>query len=150
LCCLSFFFWPLCCLSFFCWPLCCLSFFFWLLCCLSLSDLRILNNPFCIFKLFLSQWPTTIKMQTKSVDLADFIIISSKSNTSSCFHLRYLCLSVYSGVQHILCSVIVLFVLVLCALCCRFLWIAHFWWPLRYSLTFKGLYLNYDKKNQEI
>jgi hypothetical protein len=25
---------------------------------------------------------------------------------------------------------------VLCALCCEFLWIVHFWLPLRYSLTF--------------
>ena len=25
---------------------------------------------------------------------------------------------------------------VLCTLCCRFLWIVHFWLPLRYSLTF--------------
>jgi hypothetical protein len=29
-----------------------------------------------------------------------------------------------------------LFFFVLCTLCCQFLWIARFWWPLRYSLTF--------------
>ena len=40
----------------------------------------------------------------------------------------------YSGVQHKLCSVFVFFVL--CTLCCQFLWIVHFWLPLRYSLTF--------------
>ena len=30
----------------------------------------------------------------------------------------------------------VLFVSFLCTLCCQFLWIVHFWLPLRYSLTF--------------
>jgi len=52
------------------------------------------------------------------------------------FCLRYLCLFAYSGVLHILCCVFVLFVLVLCTPCCQFLWIVHFWLPLRYSLTF--------------
>jgi hypothetical protein len=42
-------------------------------------------------------------------------------------YLRYMCLFVYSGVQHILCGVFVLFVFVLCTLFCRFLWIVHFW-----------------------
>jgi len=28
------------------------------------------------------------------------------------------------------------FLFVLCILCCQFLWIVHFWLPLRYSLTF--------------
>ena len=47
-------------------------------------------------------------------------------------YLRYLCLPfVHSGVQHIVCCVFVVFVFVLCALCCQFLWIVHF----RYSLT---------------
>jgi hypothetical protein len=41
-------------------------------------------------------------------------------------YLRYLCLFAYSGVQHILCYVFVLFVFVLCTLCCQFLWIVHF------------------------
>ena len=52
------------------------------------------------------------------------------------FYLRYLCLFVHCGVQHILCFVFVLFFFVLCTLCCQFLWIVHFWLPLRYSLTF--------------
>ena len=51
-------------------------------------------------------------------------------------YLPYLCLFVYSGVQHILCCVFVMFVFVLFTLCCQFLWIVHFWLPLRYSLTF--------------
>ena len=34
-------------------------------------------------------------------------------------YLRYLCLLAYSGFQHILCCVFVLFFLVLCALCCQ-------------------------------
>ena len=32
--------------------------------------------------------------------------------------------------------VVLLFFIVLCALCCQFLWILNFWLPLRYSLTF--------------
>ena len=34
-------------------------------------------------------------------------------------YLRYLCLLAYSGFQHILCCVFVLFFIVLCALCCQ-------------------------------
>ena len=44
-------------------------------------------------------------------------------------YLRYLGLLAHSGVQHILWCV-------LCSLCCQFIWIVHFWFPLRYSLTF--------------
>jgi hypothetical protein len=44
-------------------------------------------------------------------------------------YLRYLCLFAYSGVQHILCSVFVLFFLVLCTLCCQFLCVVHFYCP---------------------
>ena len=51
-------------------------------------------------------------------------------------YLRYLCLLTYSGVQHTLCCVFALFVFVLYTLCCQFLWIVHFWLPVRYSLTF--------------
>ena len=56
---------------------------------------------------------------------------------SSClFFLRYLSLFAQSGVQHILCCVFVLFLFILCDLCCQFLWIVHFFLlPLRYSLT---------------
>jgi hypothetical protein len=36
-------------------------------------------------------------------------------------YLRYLCLFVHSGVQHILCYVFILFSFVLCTLCCQFL-----------------------------
>ena len=45
----------------------------------------------------------------------------------------FLCLLAYSGVQHILCCVFVLFFFVLCTICCQFLWIVHFWLPFRYS-----------------
>jgi len=51
-------------------------------------------------------------------------------------YLHYLCLFAHSGVQHILCCVFILFVFVLCTLCYQFLYIVHFWFPLRYSLTF--------------
>ena len=53
--------------------------------------------------------------------------------------LRYLCLLAYSGVQHTLCCVFVLFVFVLCTLhfvCWQFLWIVLFGLFLRDSLTF--------------
>ena len=46
-------------------------------------------------------------------------------------YLRYLCLFVYIGVQHILCCVFVLFSFTTC----KFLWIVDFWLPLRCSLT---------------
>ena len=42
------------------------------------------------------------------------------------FYLSYLCLFVESGVQHTLYCVFVLFAIVLCTLCCQFLWIDHF------------------------
>jgi len=51
-------------------------------------------------------------------------------------YLRYLCLFADSSVQHMLCCVFILFFFVLCTLCCQFLWIFHFWLPLRYSLKF--------------
>ena len=51
-------------------------------------------------------------------------------------YLRYLCLFTYSGVQHILCCVFVLFFFVLCTLCCQVLWIVHLWLAFRCSLTF--------------
>ena len=52
-------------------------------------------------------------------------------------YLHYVCLFAYSGVQHILCYVFVLFFFVLCSLCGQFLWIVPLCWlSLRYSLTF--------------
>jgi hypothetical protein len=41
-------------------------------------------------------------------------------------YLSYLHLFAYSGVQHILFCVFVLFFFILCTLCCQFLWIVHF------------------------
>ena len=46
------------------------------------------------------------------------------------YYLRYLCLFAYSDVPHILCCVFVLFIYVLCTLCCQFLWIVHFCLPI--------------------
>ena len=40
------------------------------------------------------------------------------------------------GILHVLCCVFVLFFVILCSLCSQFLWNIHFWFPLRYSLTF--------------
>ena len=50
--------------------------------------------------------------------------------------LRYLCLLVYSGVQHILC-----FCFALYTLCCQFLWIFFLWPSLRYCLKFIHVHL---------
>ena len=48
------------------------------------------------------------------------------------------CASLRIGVSSTYCVVVFfcLFSIVLCTLCCQFLWIVHFWLPLRYSLTF--------------
>ena len=51
-------------------------------------------------------------------------------------YLHYLCLLAHSRVQQILCCVFVLFVFVLCAQCCQFLWIVHSWLLLRFPQTF--------------
>ena len=52
-------------------------------------------------------------------------VVSKKWGLMS--YLRWLCLFVYSNVQHILCCVFVLFVFVLCTICCQFLRIVNFW-----------------------
>ena len=50
-------------------------------------------------------------------------------------YLRYLYL--FAVVTHIvLCFLLCLSSCVLCTQCCQFLWIVHFWFPHRYSLTF--------------
>ena len=51
-------------------------------------------------------------------------------------YLRYLCVLTYSGVQHILGCVFVLFFVVFRILCCQFIWIVHFGLPLWYYLSF--------------
>ena len=51
-------------------------------------------------------------------------------------YLRYLCVFTYSGVQHILGCVFVLFFVVFRILCCQFIWIVHFGLPLWYYLSF--------------
>ena len=50
-------------------------------------------------------------------------------------YLPYVCLFAYIGVQRILYCVFDLLASVLCNLCCQFIWIVHFWLPLRYYLT---------------
>ena len=63
------------------------------------------------------------------------VVVSVTNSTQKWCSVLYLCFLAYSGVQHLLCYVYVSFFLVLCILCCQFLWIVHFWLPLRYSLT---------------
>ena len=62
-------------------------------------------------------------------------------------YLRYLCLFVHSGVQHMLCCVFVLFVFGLCTPCCQFLWIVHVWLALRYSLPFMTNHWTFKMNN---
>ena len=73
------------------------------------------------------------------------------------FYLHYLCLFAYIGVQHILCYVFVLFVFVLCTLCCQFLWIFHFYYPfgilqrlLIVNYCFMNIYLLWKPRGVEI
>ena len=49
---------------------------------------------------------------------------------------------VYSGVQHILCCVFGLFVLVLCTLCCQYLWIVYFDCPFGILYIYTNVYLS--------
>jgi len=63
------------------------------------------------------------------------IEIYCKQSKSCVGWLRGWRVDTYRVIEHIvLCFV--LFFLVLCTLCCQFLWIVHFWLPLWYSLTF--------------
>jgi energy-coupling factor transporter transmembrane protein EcfT len=50
--------------------------------------------------------------------------------------LRNLYLFAHGGVQHMLRCLFALFFLVLCALCCQFLWVVYSWLLLLFSLTF--------------
>jgi hypothetical protein len=59
------------------------------------------------------------------------VVMSVTNSTQKLYSVLYLCFLAYSGVQHLLCYVYVSFFLVLCTLCCQFLWIVHFWLPLR-------------------
>ena len=55
----------------------------------------------------------------------------------------------YNGVQRILWCVFILLFVVLCTLCCQFLWIVHFWSPLRYSLTFINAHSQHTEKFED-
>jgi hypothetical protein len=63
-----------------------------------------------------------------------FVFISSCLYEGSCL-IYVICVRLRIVVSRTYC-VFVLFFFVLCTLCCQFLWIVHFWLPLRYSLTF--------------
>ena len=58
-------------------------------------------------------------------------------------YLRYSCLIAYSDVQHTICCDFALFFLVLCTLCCQFLWIFPF---LIAPAVISNVYLNIDSK----
>ena len=60
----------------------------------------------------------------------------------------FVCVYSVVHVEYMLCCVFVLFFFVLCAICCRFLWIVHFWMPIWCSLTF--IYFHMESTNKEI
>jgi hypothetical protein len=64
------------------------------------------------------------------------VTISAWKRYSVRLYLQLSCLITLFVLVYILCCIFVLFVLILCTLCCQFLWIVHFWLPLRYSLAF--------------
>ena len=148
-------------LSFFFWPLCCLFFFDvrTLIAALVSSNSSYLRQgvPYRGYasceQNYVNQHTWTslnlyshVDMSVLYLYLINAIQININTNSVHLYlqlfvggfmpYLRYLCLLAYSGVQHILNCVFVLFVFVLCTLCCQFLWIVQFWFPLRYSLTF--------------
>jgi len=61
----------------------------------------------------------------------DVIRFSHKNDVRFVFTSSLMFLFAYSGVQHTFCCVFVLFIFILCTLCYQFLWIVHFWLPLR-------------------
>ena len=71
-------------------------------------------------------------------------------------YLRYLYLFRYGGLQHMLCCVFALFFVVLCTLCCQFLWILFVLLSLRYYVTFNNWDLNLNtmtiivRKNKDV
>ena len=62
----------------------------------------------------------------------------SRSSSPPVVCRRIHILLTHSGVQYILCFVFVLFLFVLCTLCCQFLWIVHFW---LFPSVFSNIYL---------
>ena len=61
--------------------------------------------------------------------------------TSSCllersFLIYVICVCLRIMVTNTYCVVTLICFIVLCTQCCQFLWVLHFYWPLRYSLAF--------------
>jgi hypothetical protein len=92
---------------FFCVVLLCVI-TFWVLCCDTSYDFRIKT-------MFDSSFPSVVCRMA---------------------HVLFTLCGCYSGIQHILCCGFFSFFVVLCTIYCQFLWIVHWWFPFRYSLTF--------------
>ena len=92
------------------------------------------NSKYYIY--FKFSFSTIIQISQSSKN----VMYIPKTNSGGSFEKRKqnhcLCLFAHNGFQHILCCVFVLFFFISCTLCCQFLWIVHFWLPIRYSLTF--------------
>jgi hypothetical protein len=111
-----------------------------------ITVLNFVNMPLYIHRPYtyiVSKYNIYLYDKKKSESLASlfklFLASTSKFNIFSIMYVY----SVNGGVQHILCCIffvcflfLFLFVFLLCALCWHFLWIVHFWLPLRYSLAF--------------
>ena len=91
--------------------------------------------------------PVVSMRKTRYIQLLYFCIIislafvvsalrcnSSFDIVSGHFPVISVCLCIV--VSNAYCVVLLFCFFVLCTQCCQFLWIVHFWWPLRYSLTF--------------
>jgi hypothetical protein len=85
---------------------------------------------------------------------SEFRVVMSITISAKCADRLYSQLSVGGLVSYLLifaclrivvsktyCVVFLLLFFVFCNLCCQFLWIVHFWLPLRYSLTFIEQYI---------
>ena len=93
---------------------------FWVSCCHVLYD-------FCIQTMFGSSLHSVVcRTLNYVIYVCLHIVVSNTFCVVFCFVFRHLCCFSSS----------MLFFVILCTLCCLFLWIVHFWFALRYSLTF--------------
>ena len=87
-----------------------------------------------VLSLVINNWKLPIFLKRKRCSLRLYLQLFVGGCMS---YLCYLCLFAYSGVQHILCFVFVLFFFILCTLYCQFLWIILFDCPFGVLLLFR-------------
>ena len=105
------------------------------------TDLSQVTDKLYHIKLYTSPW---LRFEiTKSMVIGTDCLGSCKSNYHMITATTALCLLVGSCLINVICVCLPIVAsntycvfLVMCTLCCQFLWIVHFWLPLQYSLTF--------------